>query len=300
MKRLLVILLLISGCSHGAAPQDTISFESAHTLFSAGNYPAALNTYGLLLAQDPARADRALFEMGILHAYPKNDRKDYGKAVKCFEKIISEHPDSQYRQNSEMMLFSLGNGAVKDKTIASLQEQIGILRQNLAEKDGEIASRDQRVASLEKLAISQAMKKGSIDRILIEKQARRLMLIAHGTVLKSYRIALGGNPVGPKERQGDNKTPEGIYTIDAHNRDSAYHRSLRISYPNGNDMKRARELGVAPGGDIMIHGIKNGFSWVGDGHTEFDWTQGCIAVTDEEIEEIIKVAPIGTVVEIRP
>ena len=144
------------------------------------------------------------------------------------------------------------------------------------------------------------MQKGPVDRILIEKSARRLTLISQGEVLKTYKIALGGNPIGPKERQGDNKTPEGTYIIDASNRDSRFHLSLHISYPNEKDKKRAKELGVSPGGDIMIHGIKNGLSWVGDAHAEIDWTKGCIAVTDEEIEEISRLAPSGTVVEIRP
>jgi murein L,D-transpeptidase YafK len=138
------------------------------------------------------------------------------------------------------------------------------------------------------------------DKILIEKKARRMTLFSKGQVIKSYRVALGGNAIGPKERQGDNKTPEGVYTIDSRNKKSKYHLSLHISYPNENDRKRAAELGVSPGGDIMIHGIKNGFGWVGSLHTWFDWTQGCIAVTDKEIEEIDKLAPNGTVVEIRP
>jgi murein L,D-transpeptidase YafK len=90
------------------------------------------------------------------------------------------------------------------------------------------------------------------------------------------------------------------YTIDARNRDSGYHLSLHISYPNEKDRMRARELGVSPGGNIMIHGIKNGFSWVGVCHSEIDWTKGCIAVTDEDIEEIDRLVPNGTVVEIRP
>ena len=88
--------------------------------------------------------------------------------------------------------------------------------------------------------------------------------------------------------------------MDARNRDSRFNLSRRISYPNERDKKGAKELGVSPGGDIMIHGIKNGFSWVGDAHAEVDWTKGCIAVTNEEIEEIAKVAPNGTIVEIRP
>jgi murein L,D-transpeptidase YafK len=127
-----------------------------------------------------------------------------------------------------------------------------------------------------------------------------LTLFSKGEVLKTYKIALGGNPIGPKERQGDNKTPEGIYFIDSRNRDSRYHLSLHISYPNESDRRQASELGVSPGGNIMIHGLKNGFSRVGDAHAEVDWTRGCIAVTDEEIGEIEKLTPDGTVVEIRP
>ena len=154
--------------------------------------------------------------------------------------------------------------------------------------------------ALEKKFFDFALRKGSADRILIEKSARRLTLISQGEVLKSYKIALGGDPIGPKERQGDNKTPEGTYVIDGRNRDSRFHLSLRISYPNERDKKRAKELGVSTGGDIMIHGIKNGFSSVGDAHAEVDWTKGCIAVTDQEIEEIDKLVPNGTIVEIRP
>ena len=125
-------------------------------------------------------------------------------------------------------------------------------------------------------------------------------MFANGKVIRTYKIALGGNPKGPKERQGDNKTPEGVYTIDARNGDSRYHLSLHISYPNEKDKHRAGRLGVSPGGDIMIHGIKNGYSWVGNSHTTYDWTNGCIAVTDEEMEEIYRLVPIGTVVEIKP
>jgi murein L,D-transpeptidase YafK len=113
-------------------------------------------------------------------------------------------------------------------------------------------------------------------------------------------VSLGGNLIGPKEREGDNKTPEGVYTIDSRNKDSGYHLSLHISYPDESDRKRAKELGVSPGGDIMIRGIKNGFGWAGSLHTWLDWTKGCIAVTDKEIDEIDKLVANGTVVEIRP
>jgi murein L,D-transpeptidase YafK len=238
--------------------------------------------------------------MGFIYAYPKNEQKDYQKALECFHKLIKDYPGSGYRQDSEMMIFYINNVAVKDKTIAAQQTQIETLRQEVASKENEISTLQQKIKALEQKVFALATQKGSVDKILIEKKDRRLMLISKGEVLKTYKIALGGNPNGPKERQGDNKTPEGTYCIDSRNKDSRYHLSLHISYPNERDKKRAKELGVSSGGNIMIHGIKNGFSWVGDAHTQVDWTKGCIAVTDEEIEEIAKVTPNGTTVEIRP
>jgi murein L,D-transpeptidase YafK len=238
--------------------------------------------------------------MGIIYAHPKNEQKDYQKSLECFQKLIKDYPGSEYRQNSEMMIFNIRNVALKDKTIAAQQMQTETLQHEVQGKENEIVTLQKKIEALEKRFFAYAIQKGSVDRILIEKNARRLMLISQGEVLKSYNIALGGNPVGPKERQGDNKTPEGTYVIDARNRDSRFHLSLRISYPNERDKNRAKELGVSPGGDIMIHGIKNGFSWVGDAHTAVDWTKGCVAVTDEGIEEISKLAPNGTIVEIRP
>jgi murein L,D-transpeptidase YafK len=136
--------------------------------------------------------------------------------------------------------------------------------------------------------------------VLIEKKKRLLSLISGGETIKTYHVALGADPVGAKERAGDRKTPEGTYTIASRNRNSAYHLALRISYPNMQDKRQAQKLGVSPGGDIMIHGLKNGFSWVGGLHSEMDWTKGCIAVTNKEIEEIARLVPNGTPVEIRP
>jgi murein L,D-transpeptidase YafK len=206
-----------------------------------------------------------------------------------------------------MMIFNIRNVALKDSTIAAQQVQIETLQHKVQGKENEIVTLqktieafEKKIEALEKKFFDYAVQKGSVDRILIEKSTRRLMLISQGKVLKSYKIALGGNPIGPKERHSDNKTPEGTYVIDARNRDSRFHLSLHISYPNERDKKRAKELGVSPGGDIMIHGIKNGFSWVGGAHAGVDWTKGCIAVTDQEIEEIDKLAPNGTIVEIRP
>jgi murein L,D-transpeptidase YafK len=238
--------------------------------------------------------------MGVVYAHPRNEQKDYQKSLECFQKLLKEYPESAYRQNSEMMIFNIRNVVLKDQTIAAQQLQIETLRHEVQDKRNEFVTLREKIEALEKKSLDCAIQKGSVERILIEKSARRLMLISQGEVLKIYKIALGGNPIGPKERQGDNKTPEGTYIIDGRNRDSRYYLSLHISYPNEKDKNRARELGVSPGGDIMIHGIKNGFSWVGDAHAKIDWTKGCIAVTDKEIEEIAALAPDGTIVEIRP
>jgi murein L,D-transpeptidase YafK len=138
------------------------------------------------------------------------------------------------------------------------------------------------------------------DKVLVEKGKRQLTLLANGQILRNYTIALGGNPVGPKERMGDLKTPEGSYVIDFRKADSRFHLALRISYPGPEDIARAARQGVPPGGDIMIHGLQKGLEDIDDFHRQFDWTQGCIAVTNREIEEIWRLVPDGTPVEIRP
>ncbi len=138
------------------------------------------------------------------------------------------------------------------------------------------------------------------DRILIEKSKRTLTLMSGNTVLKTYKVALGGQPAGAKQRQGDHKTPEGLYVVDQKNPASIFHRALHLSYPNAQDRENARKLGVSPGGDVEIHGLGAKYGWVGAAHRLTDWTDGCIAVTNEEIDEIWPVVPVGTPVEIRP
>lgn len=138
------------------------------------------------------------------------------------------------------------------------------------------------------------------DRIVVFKAKRELTLYLANTPIKTYKVALGRSPIGAKRCEGDGRTPEGKYRIDSRNKNSHYHRALHVSYPNVTDIARARNLGCRPGGDIMIHGITNGFGWLGAGHRKVDWTIGCIAVTDEEIEEIWAAVPNGTTVEIRP
>lgn len=138
------------------------------------------------------------------------------------------------------------------------------------------------------------------DRVVVRKAEREMTLFRGSHAIKTYHVALGREPSGPKVQEGDLKTPEGSYTIDHHKGDSAFHRALHISYPNAQDSARAAALGVAPGGDIMIHGLPNGLGEFGSVHRAIDWTSGCIAVTDSEIEEIWQAVPDGTRIEIVP
>jgi murein L,D-transpeptidase YafK len=141
-----------------------------------------------------------------------------------------------------------------------------------------------------------ALPQGAVaDRIVVEKSARRLTLYAHGQPLKSYPISLGANPSGAKRREGDNKTPEGLYTIDAKNAASRFHKALHVSYPSPLDRARA-----ATGGDIMIHGLPNGLGFLGRAQRLRDWTAGCIALTNRELDEVWRAVPAGTPIEIRP
>ena len=126
-----------------------------------------------------------------------------------------------------------------------------------------------------------------------------MTLFAGNRPLRVYKVALGRGGLEPKMREGDNRVPEGRYRIDGRNANSAFYLSLHISYPDATDTARARSRGKEPGGDIMIHGIRNGLGWLGSLHRRADWTAGCIAVTDSEIKEIWSAVPDGTPVEIR-
>ncbi len=138
------------------------------------------------------------------------------------------------------------------------------------------------------------------DRVVIEKSRRLLSVYRQGHLLGSFKVALGRSPVGPKTCQGDNKTPEGVYTVTEHKRDSDFYHALRLSYPSSEDITRAKAQGCTPGGDIMIHGLENGYGWVGTAHQSADWTRGCIAVTNEEMDRLWTWVLDNTVVEIRP
>jgi murein L,D-transpeptidase YafK len=140
----------------------------------------------------------------------------------------------------------------------------------------------------------------AVDRVVVNKGARQLMLLKDGEVIKSYQVALGKDPVGPKMQQGDGKTPEGIYRLDRRNTCSRFYKSIHISYPGPADRKAASARGISPGGDVMIHGLPNGLGKVGELHTLLDWTNGCIAVTNDEMDEIWQLVADGTPIEIRP
>ncbi len=139
-----------------------------------------------------------------------------------------------------------------------------------------------------------------VDRILVNKRDHKLFLMTGDKAIKTYSVALGRGGLEPKRRQGDRRTPEGTYRIDSRNQHSQFHRSLHISYPDAEDRKRAKKAGVSPRGDIYLHGLPNGQGWIGAAHRKTDWTDGCIAVTDQEIEEIWALVPNGTPIEIRP
>lgn len=138
------------------------------------------------------------------------------------------------------------------------------------------------------------------DSIVVEKKARKLTLYHMGRPIRSYLIALGANPVGAKRFAGDGRTPEGLFSIDAKNDRSDFHLALHISYPDSAHRARAEAQGMSPGGNIMIHGLPNKSGSTGAFHRLKDWTDGCIALTDEEIDQVWSAVSVGTPVEIKP
>ncbi|MFL9844888.1 L,D-transpeptidase family protein [Flavobacterium rhizosphaerae] len=139
-----------------------------------------------------------------------------------------------------------------------------------------------------------------IDKLVVNKSKRVMQAYNGNTLVKTYKIALGKNPVGHKQFEGDGKTPEGTYTINERNPNSGYHKNLGISYPNAEDIAYARRLGKLPGGLIKIHGLRNGRGYIGKFHRWKNWTAGCIAVTDEEIDELYKTVIPNAVIQIEP
>lgn len=138
------------------------------------------------------------------------------------------------------------------------------------------------------------------DSIVVEKTKHTLTLFEAGFPVRTYQIALGKQPKGDKIKAGDGRTPEGLFHIDSRNPQSKYHMSLHISYPDAAHLERSRSLGASAGGDIMIHGLPPAYADIGAEHVKYNWTEGCIAVTDAEIEEIWRAVPNGAAIQIKP
>ncbi len=138
------------------------------------------------------------------------------------------------------------------------------------------------------------------DRVVVLKTERKMVLMQGDLVLRVYRIALGRYPLGHKQREGDARTPEGTYTLDFKLKDSEFYKAIHVSYPNEQDISYAQARGVDPGGKIMIHGLPNKVKATRVGHPMIDWTQGCIAVTNHEMDEIWRMIDPGTPIEIHP
>jgi murein L,D-transpeptidase YafK len=139
-----------------------------------------------------------------------------------------------------------------------------------------------------------------VDLVVVYKQQRKLVLLQNGREVRSYKIALGSHPVGPKIQQGDHRTPEGTYVLDRRNPNSQFYKAFHISYPNSKDAAVARKLGLSPGGDIMLHGLPKDYAWVGKAQSSHDWTDGCIAVSNEEMDELWSLIRLGTPIDIKP
>jgi murein L,D-transpeptidase YafK len=138
------------------------------------------------------------------------------------------------------------------------------------------------------------------DSVLVLKGERKLILLSNNRKVKEYLIALGGKPIGKKIMEGDERTPEGRYKLDYRNPNSVAHLSIHISYPDQNDVAQARAKGFSPGGAVMIHGLPKGFGYFGRLHRLLDWTDGCIGVTNPEMDEIWRCVPEGSLIELRP
>ncbi len=148
--------------------------------------------------------------------------------------------------------------------------------------------------------ISQAEAKVVADSIVVSKSAHTLSLMSGKTVLKTYHVARGRGSAKAKQVAGDNRTPEGKYIVDEKKTSTSFHRALHLSYPNADDRARAANLGKSPGGDIEIHGLPTAFAWLGTMQHTLDWTAGCIALSNDEIDEVWKMVSVGTPVEIAP
>lgn len=140
----------------------------------------------------------------------------------------------------------------------------------------------------------------TIDKLIVTKSQRTMEAYSNGQLIKTYKISLGRNPLGDKEYQGDKKTPEGEYTINDKNPNSGFYKNLGVSYPSTMDKREAERRGLDPGGEIKIHGLGDGVGYIGKFHRLFNWTAGCMAVTDNEIDELYNAVDLGTPIIIKP
>ena len=140
----------------------------------------------------------------------------------------------------------------------------------------------------------------TIDLVKVDKSARTLSITSRGKEVAKFHVVLGGSPVGHKHREGDERTPEGRYVLDQRNATSRFFRSLHVSYPNEVDKERARAAGLNPGGDIMIHGQKNGLGWLSRLSQRRDWTDGCIALSNKDMQVVWDRVRVPTPIEISP
>ena len=150
------------------------------------------------------------------------------------------------------------------------------------------------------LYLGTAQSEQKADMVLVEKSKSRLYLMREGEAFASFRVAFGSNPKGHKQEQGDGKTPEGRYMLNYKNAGSAFYKSIHISYPSAKDRQEARKHGVDPGGDIMIHGQKNGYGRLSILVQRFNWTNGCIALSDRDMDVVWNAVKPGTPIEIKP
>ncbi len=137
-----------------------------------------------------------------------------------------------------------------------------------------------------------------MDLVKVVKSERTMYLMGGASVVRKFRVSLGANPKGHKQQQGDKRTPEGTYTLDYKKEDSAFYRAMHISYPNAKDVADAKRRGVNPGGQIMVHGQKNGLGALSPITQYVDWTDGCIAISNSEMDEFMSLVPVGTKIKI--
>ena len=156
------------------------------------------------------------------------------------------------------------------------------------------------LAAVNTCALAKQTDSVKIDYVIVKKSANKLYLFSKGKVVKSYHVALSKEPEGPKVKQGDKRVPEGVYTLDFKKSDSDFYKAIHVSYPSKKDRLKAKKLGVNPGGSIMIHGQRNGSGWLGWLIQRFNWTVGCIALSNGDMDEVWNLVKVGTPIRIVP